>query len=68
MYLRWKDKGDAYIISACIYDNISNITKKGIVEQVLETIETYNITMGGVDRSDQMLTGYKKLERKRLKK
>ena len=67
MCLGWKDKHDVYMMSTCIADNISNVKRKGKVEQVPEIIETYNSKIGGVDKSYQMLTSYK-LERKRLKK
>ena len=65
MCLGWKDKRDVYMMNTCISDNISNVKRKGKVEQVPEIIEAYNGKMGGVDKSDQMLTSYK-IERKRL--
>ena len=40
MYLGWKDKCDVYMMSACIADNISNVTRTGKVQQVLEITET----------------------------
>ena len=40
MCLGWKDKLDVYMMSTCMADNISNVTRKGKVEQVPEIIET----------------------------
>ena len=66
MCLKWKDKHDVYMTSTCVGDNISNVTRKGKVKQVPETIETYNSKMGRVNKSHEMLTSYK-LKRKRFK-
>ena len=45
--LGWKDKRDVYMMSTCIADNISNVKRKGKVEQVPEIMETYNSKMRG---------------------
>ena len=68
MYLGWKDKCNVYMMSACISDNISNVTRTGKFQQVLEVIETYNIAMGGIDKSNQMLTSYVQIREKKTQK
>ena len=43
------------------------VRRAGQPKDIPKVIDTYNKNMGGVDRSDQMLTSYE-IERKRVKK
>lgn len=54
------------MMTTCIPDDLADVTRRGSSKQVPLVIEIYNNKMGGVDKSDQMLTTYK-IERRRLK-
>ena len=67
MCTRWKDKKDVFTMSTCVEDGILQVRRAGQPKDIPKVIDTYNKNMGGVDRSDQMLTSYE-IERKRVKK
>ena len=67
MCTRWKDKKDVYMMSSCITNDTVNVTRAGKPKDIPLVVHMYNQSMGGVDRSDQMLTTYE-AERKRIKK
>ena len=67
MITHWKDKKDVYTISTCTIDGAKNVLRAGKEKLVPLVIDDYNQNMGGVDRSDQMMTSYE-VERKRVKK
>ena len=54
-------------MSTCVEDGILQVRRAGQPKDIPKVIDTYNKNMGGVDRSDQMLTSYE-IERKRVKK
>ena len=67
MCTRWKDKKDVYMMSSCITNDTVNVMRAGKPKDIPLVVHMYNQSMGGVDRSDQMLTTYE-AERKRIKK
>ena len=67
MCLGWKDKRDGFLIGTCINDSPVTAKRKGFETVIPEIVNVYNNQMGGVDRSDQMLTS-NEVERKRVKK
>ena len=67
MCTRWKDKKDVFTMSTCVEDGILQVRRAGQPKDIPKVIDTYNKNMGGVDRSDQMLTSYE-IEQKCVKK
>ena len=68
MYLAWNDKCDVYMMSTCIADDVTNVTRKGQDEQVPEIIQTFNSKMGCIDKSNQMFTSYLQIREKKTQK
>ena len=54
-------------MSTCVEGGILQVRRASQPKDIPKAIDTYNKIMGGVDRSDQMLTSYE-IERKRVKK
>ena len=54
-------------MSTCIIDGTKSVLRAGKEKQIPLVIDDYNKNMGGIDKSDQMVTLYK-VERKRVKK
>ena len=68
MLTKWKDKKDINLISTFIDENTwVKVTRAGKDKEIPLAVHIYNNGMGGVDRSDQMLSSYE-CERKRVKK
>jgi len=67
MFTKWKDKKDVHLLSTCIADGTIEVTRAGKAKNIPLVVNCYNNNMGGVDRSDQMMTLYE-VERKRVKK
>ena len=67
MVTQWKDKKDVTMMSSCVNDCTVNVIRAGKEKTIPTVVDFYNMNMGGVDRSDQMLTSYE-VERKRVKK
>ena len=67
MCMQWKDKRDVHMLTSCVPDEDVVIKRCGKDKVVPLVVNTYNDSMGGVDRSDQMMSSYP-VERKRLKK
>ena len=68
MVTKWKDKNDVHLISTIIEGNAwVKVTRAGKEKDIPHVVHIYNNGMGGVDRSDQMLSTYE-CERKRVKK
>ena len=67
MAMRWKDKKDVYLLSSIHNAEQQDVeTRKGTVQKP-KVVCDYNLSMGGVDKSDQMLSCYP-IPRKRTKK
>ena len=66
MCMQWKDKNDVRTLTSCVPDEDVVVKRCGKDKVVLFIVNTYNDWMGGVDRSDQMMSSYP-VERKRLK-
>ena len=54
------------MIDCAVNDGTVIIKRVGKDKEILHAIDFYNQHMGGVDKSDQMLTSYE-IERKRVK-
>ena len=67
MCIQWKDKKDVFAMSTCVEDGILQVRGAGQPKGISKVIDTYNKNMGGVDRSDQMLTSYE-IKGKHVKK
>ena len=67
MVTQWRDKKDVTLLSSCVNDSTINVTRAGKEKTIPLVVNFYNANMGGVDKSDQMLTSYE-VERKRVKK
>ncbi|XP_047141066.2 piggyBac transposable element-derived protein 4-like [Hydra vulgaris] len=67
MCTKWKDKKDVHMLSTCVQNDTVVVNRAGKEKNIPLVIHEYNKNMGGVDRSDQMLTTYES-ERKRVKK
>jgi len=67
MCMQWKDKRDVRMLTPCIPDEDVIVKRRGKDKMVPLVINTYNNSIWGVDRSDQMMSSYP-VERKRLKK
>ena len=65
--MQWKDKNYVRTLTSCVPDEDVVVKRCGKDKVVLFIVNTYNDWMGGVDRSDQMMSSYP-VERKRLKK
>ena len=66
MVTQWRDKIDVSMMSTCANDGIVIVKRAGRGKEI-PRVDFYNQHMGGVDKSDQMLTSYE-IERKRVKK
>ena len=67
MVTKWKDKKDVHTISTFVNDGETLVRRSGKDKVIPTVIDIYNRGMGGVDKSDQMMTSYD-VERKRVKK
>ena len=67
MVTQWRDKKDVTLLSSCVNDSTINVTRAGKEKTIPLVVNFCNANMGGVDKSDQMLTSYE-VERKRVKK
>ena len=67
MITQWRDKKDVTLMSTCVNDGMITVTRAGKEKEIPCVVNFYNNNMGGVDKSDQMLTSYE-CERKRVKK
>ena len=63
---QWRDKKVVTLLSSCANDSAINVTRAGKGKTIPLVVNFYNANMGGVDKSDQMLTSYE-VERKRVK-
>ena len=59
-----KIKKDIHLLSTCVSDGAVIVTRTGKGKEIPLVVNRYNKKMGGVDRSDQMMTSYQ-VERKR---
>ena len=64
---QWRDKKDVSMMSTCVNDGTVTVKRAGKDKEIPCVADFYNQHMGGVDKSDQMLTSYE-IERKRVKK
>ena len=67
MVTKWKDKKDVHTISTFVNDDKTLVRRAGKDKLIPTVVDIYNRGMGGVDKSDQMMTSYD-VERKRVKK
>ena len=67
MVTQWRDKKDVSMMSTCLNDGTVIKKRAGKDKEIPLVVDFYNQHMGGVDKSDQMLTSYE-IERKRVKK
>ena len=67
MVTQWRDKKDVSMMSTCVNDGNVIVKRAGKDKEIPRVVDFYNQHMGGVDKSDQMLTSYE-IERKRVKK
>ena len=67
MVTQWRDKKDVFMMSTCVNDGTVIEKRAGKDKEIPRVVDFYNQHMGGVDKSDQMLTSYE-IERKRVKK
>ena len=67
MVTKWKDKKDVHMISTFVNDRETVVWRSGKHKMVPSVIDLHNGSMGGMDKSDQMMTSYD-VERKRVKK
>ena len=67
MVTQWRDKKDVSMMSTCVNDGTVTVKRAGKDKEIPCVADFYNQHMGGVDKSDQMLTSYE-IERKRVKK
>ena len=67
MCTKWRDKKDVHMLSTCVQNDTITVNRAGREKNIPLVIHEYNRKIGGVDRSDQMLTTYES-ERKRQKK
>ena len=67
MVTQWRDKKDVSMMSTCVNDGTVIVKRAGKDKEIPRVVDFYNQHMGGVDKSDQMLTSYE-IERKRVKK
>ena len=67
MVSQWGDKRDITLMSTCVNDEMMVVTRAGKEKEIPAVVNFYNNNMGGVDKSDRMLTSYE-CERKRIKK
>ena len=55
------------MILTCVNDGTVTVKRVGKDKEIPHVVDFYNQHIGGVDKSDQMLTSYE-IERKRVKK
>ena len=67
MSMLWKDKRDVRMLTSSVPDENVVVKRRGKDKVVPLVVNTYNDSMGGVDRSDQMMSLYP-AERRTLKK
>lgn len=67
MHTKWKNRNDIFILSSCVSNNKSNVSRAEKPKQIPLVVAVYNLSMGCVDCSNKMLTSYV-VECKRLKK
>ena len=67
MCMQWKDKRDVRMLTSFVPDEDVVVKRCGKDKVVPLVLNTYNDSMGVIDRSDQMMSSYP-VERKRLKK
>ena len=60
-------KKDVFMISVCVNDGTVTLKRAGKDKEIPCVVNFYNQYIGGVDKSDQMLTSYE-IERKIVKK
>ena len=66
MITKWLDKKDVCTMSTPVNDGVIDVVRAGKPKEIPAVISVYNCNMGGVDKSDQMMTSYE-VERKRVK-
>ena len=62
-----KDKKDVYMLSICVEEGETEVMRGGKPKHIPNVVHIYDNSMGGIDRSDQMLTSYS-TEHKHVKK
>ena len=67
MVTKWKDKKDVHMMATFVNDRETQVRHAGKDKMIHSVVDIYNRSMGGVDKSDQMMTSYD-VERKRVKK
>ena len=67
MVTKCKDKKDVHTISTFVNDDKTLVRRAGKDKLIPTVVDIYNRGMGGVDKSDQMMTSYD-VECKRVKK
>ena len=58
MVTQWRDKKDVSMMSTCVNDGNVIVKRAGKDKEIPRVVDFYNQHMGGVDKSDQMLTSY----------
>ena len=66
MVTQWRDKKDVSMMSTCVNDGNVIVKRAGKDKEIPRVVDFYNQHMGGVDKSDQMLTSHE-IEEKLLK-
>ena len=66
MVTQWRDKKDVSMMSTCVNDGTVIVKRAGKDKVILHVADILNQHVGGVDKSDLMLTSYE-IERKRVK-
>ena len=67
MVTKWKDKKDVHMMLTFVNDRETQVRRAGKDKMIPSVVDIYNCSMGGVDKSDQMMTLYN-VERKHVKK
>ena len=67
MVTQWRDKKDVFMISVCVNDGTVTLKRAGKDKEIPCVVNFYNQYIGGVDKSEQMLTSYE-IEIKIVKK
>ena len=65
MCMQWNDKKDVRMLTSCVPHEDIVIKRLGKDKLVSLVVNIYNDSMGGVDRSDQMMSSYP-VERRRF--